>query len=56
MSGQWSESKHLEKTSKQPGFDRIQHPKINDVNLISAGYQDLFYTGYHELSPLEQTC
>jgi len=35
-----------------PCFDRIQQPNIKDINRISAGYQGVFHTGYHELSPL----
>jgi len=30
-------------------FDRIQQPDITDINRISAEYQGLLYTGYHEL-------
>jgi len=37
---------------KQPCFDRIPQPDIEDINRISYGYKGLLYTGYHELSPL----
>jgi len=43
---------NLKKCWNQPCFDRTQQPDIKDINLISAGYQCLLYTGYHELSPL----
>jgi len=45
--------KNLKNRGKQPCFDQIQHVDIKDINGISAGYQGLLYTGYHEVSPLD---
>ena len=52
---QWTKDKivkYLKNRGKQPCFDQIQQVDIKDINRISAGYQGLLYTGYHELSPL----